>query len=1083
MNLSDMIDEQEKKEEPQKLSSLIAEQEKSKSNQIQVGEEPSGGLFGLLGLLGVKEKQMITPPQPDQPLASGQTYPLGQDPTKGFGGNVLESLTDPTEIAMQAATGGLAGPATSITRQGVRGLIKPQTYVEAAKTAIPMAKKFAYEWVPDLYKGLSGGARSFLDALSAKSIETRIPVEKALPGLATSVEDVAQVAKTQSDKLFDSIYWNYPPYHRQHSSLDKSKILTNDLNNTRAKMGQLLQEQDNLLKQTSNPVEIAVIKTNFDQQMAPLKEIEGQLKTAFDKITYADTLHYEKVTSLHNKPSIKGLSPDDVVASGHTPSALNKEHYDLLESKIPYEEVSGPLKGVKKAWGEIGSIWKSAGSKLEYEPTGRGKVAYQILEEAHRDKIGWLNKEHKPFLNAVKDIKPRSAEDKELGRLLNTYESWTDIPVYEQLQIKPQIRSAFEYMRPNWSRNYDELVAMGVAKPERKLEAYLFHTFPKGQIVAGWKGRAEAIQNQLASSGIDAKLTSKLKDELVDILENIKVWENQGTLLYRNIPKTIKAPFLEERLGAEGYDLYAIPAYERWLGIAGRKRFDEPAIRKYLDLTKSMPTEYKRFAHKFARDYIGYETGQFEQIKKIEHYITSLEYIHAMALNPRIAVQNLTQELNTLVEVGPKSWMKGMARALSKEGRAEWLASNHATEIPGLTGVSERAGIVSKVATGSAYLHQKTESALRRHAYAAGIEKALDKGLPYDKALQSGDEVIRWTQFLYGNMAGRQFLKAPGMTVVGQFGTFGLGQTELFEHWARTNPKKLVAYLALANGIAAGASYGVKEVGERFVPGAEQFAIDLWTSIGIGVDPVELSKAVRDLFKGETKAAGIHAQSALPRFAGGAAETGPLPQFLLPSYQTAKNILTKDPSYIMPVQMKRMAETGRSLLEGETTTKLSTPKSSTGLPESDIKTGYPVREMNWGKVRQDPRFVLTPAELAIRTFAFKPWEEAETQKMRVTEQILASRKNDMREDLRDNIFPLLLQGRSTEATYLTTKYKPEVWASFKPQELLDIAKETKKGSDLTYKEKTVLEAWTNKQKMIFRIGIGQTSGDKSKSSP
>lgn len=1055
----------------------------SKSKQIQVGEEPSGGLFGLLGLLGVKEKQMITPPQEGQPLASGQTYPLGQDPTKGFGGNLLETLTDPAEIAMQAATGGLAGPATSITRQGVRGLIKPQTYVEAAKTAIPMAKKFAYEWVPDLYKGLSGGARSFLDALSAKSIETRIPVEKALPGLVTSVEDVA---KTQSNKLFDALYSSY---FKQYGALEQSKLIREDLVNTRAKIASLKAESDLALAKASDPVlgralaRPEVLKSEFDKRLSQLTELETQLKSAFDKITYGP----KGAPSAKVHPSqlslVKGVSPDDVVASGHTPNALNKEHYDLLESKIPYEEVSGLQGQVKKAWGETGSLWKSAGSKLEYEPTGRGKVAYQILEESHRNKIGWLNKEHKPFLEAVKDLKPRSGDDKELGRLLNTYESWTDIPLFEQLQIKPHIRDAFNFMRPNWSRNYDELVAIGVAKPERKLESYLYHIFPKGQIVAGWKGREEAIRNQLAKGGIDSKVSAKLKDELAQLTENINTWNNKGILLYRNIPTTVKAPFLEERTGAEGYDMFAIPAYERWLGIAARKRFDEPAIRKYLDLAKDMPTEYKRYANHFVKGYIGYEPNQYEQIKKIEHYVSSLQYIHSMALNPRIAVQNLTQELNTLVEVGPTAWTKGLIRAASKEGRAEWLASNHAAEIPGLTGMSERAGVVSKVASGSAYLHQKTESALRRHAYAAGIEKALDKGLPYDKALQAGDEAIRWTQFMYGKMAGRNVLDLPGATVGLQFGTFGMGQVELFERWARTNPKKLVAYLALANGIAAGASYGVKEVGEHFIPGAEQFAIDLWTSIGMGVDPVELAKAAGELFTGEPKAAGIRAQSALPRFAGGAAETGPLPQFFFPSVHTAYNILAKDPSYLMPVTGKRVYEGVRALSEGQNQSTFSTPNQPPGmLPEVKPESGFPLREVSWGKEREDLRFILTPTELAIRSLAFKPWKESEVQQMRVKEQILASRRKDLITDLQDNILPLVLKGRSPEATHLISKHNPEALASVL-EELPKLAKDAMKRSTLTQSERTALEAWTNKQKMIFRIGIGQTSGDKSKSSP
>jgi hypothetical protein len=125
---------------------------------IQVGEQPSGGMFGLLGKLGVKEKQYITPRSPlEKPKEEPGLEPPG----------VVGTLTNPVDLAQNVLTG------------GVLGLIKT-----GGKLTAPVAKEML-DWgtynVPALAKSVYKGVSNIIPGLGAKTLEKTIPVEKATP--------------------------------------------------------------------------------------------------------------------------------------------------------------------------------------------------------------------------------------------------------------------------------------------------------------------------------------------------------------------------------------------------------------------------------------------------------------------------------------------------------------------------------------------------------------------------------------------------------------------------------------------------------------------------------------------------------------------------------------------------------------------------------------------------------------------------------------------------------------------------------------------------------------------------------------
>lgn len=149
-------------------------------------EVPAGGLFGLLGLLGLKEKEVITRRKEGDPLATGEVYQPGKDPRLGILGNMVDLMSDPVETVALGSTGGIA----------------------ALRAGRPIAKE-AIDWalggIPSAYKGVKGGFKGILEGLSAKSVEKRIPVEKALP-LEASMRRIDVAGKAQiASKIEPSI--------------------------------------------------------------------------------------------------------------------------------------------------------------------------------------------------------------------------------------------------------------------------------------------------------------------------------------------------------------------------------------------------------------------------------------------------------------------------------------------------------------------------------------------------------------------------------------------------------------------------------------------------------------------------------------------------------------------------------------------------------------------------------------------------------------------------------------------------------------------------------------------------------------
>ena len=131
--------------------------EERPSTPIQVGEEPAGGTLGLVGKLGFKEKQFITPP----PIGGPQEEP-GLEPP-----GIIGTLINPADIIQNILTG------------GALGLLKT-----GGKLTKPVAEE-ALAWgtynVPKLAKSIYRGAAEIIPGLGAKTLEKTIPVEKTTP--------------------------------------------------------------------------------------------------------------------------------------------------------------------------------------------------------------------------------------------------------------------------------------------------------------------------------------------------------------------------------------------------------------------------------------------------------------------------------------------------------------------------------------------------------------------------------------------------------------------------------------------------------------------------------------------------------------------------------------------------------------------------------------------------------------------------------------------------------------------------------------------------------------------------------------
>lgn len=574
-------------------------------------------------------------------------------------------------------------------------------------------------------------------------------------------------------------------------------------------------------------------ETMFTQNIDPTKTKEV-LKGLADKAgnTLAGRAMREVVDFVH--------SPDVVMK--RTP--VGARIYDIAD-KADLQH--------KKFVAERGTEFEKAAKGITGEESDRvgmaldGKIKPETLTDKERGLYSYL-KEQFSFLlhryarevagNEDAYIKARSlAHSKQKPQV-----KVSDLEEGKQRHYKglrtPEERA--DYLHEAWKGTQDEGFLKAYDALSRELRDYLPHLFDKDQLLDAFKAEKAELESKLGRS-INETSDKQFKVRLKEVNEAIVTLEGGGWVRFKQLPRNLRFKFFESRKGKQGYSFDAIKAYRSYLTGIARKIFDEPAVREMGRLYEGIEPEAKTYADWFIRRFAGERKTNLEELSNA---ITSIQWMRTLGFNPRSALVNMTQRFNTVAEIGPEYSLKGQKAAFTKEGKKLFDESGLAAEVPQVLyeGGSPK---YEQFRALSAWMFNKVELGNRRHAFLSGYLKAKEKGgMGHAESVQAGIDAAHKTQFRYGRVGTPRVLSNPLGRVTGQFTSFTIKQLEFLHKMAKEDPKKLLGWLAMAEGTN--------------LTMQQLLDADMSNAIGVGLNFGELFEAFRSLSDADFKDAFRH---------------------------------------------------------------------------------------------------------------------------------------------------------------------------------------------------------------------------------
>lgn len=134
----------------------------------------------------------------------------------------------------------------------------------------------------------------------------------------------------------------------------------------------------------------------------------------------------------------------------------------------------------------------------------------------------------------------------------------------------------------------------------------------------------------------------------------------------------------------------------------------------------------------------GYFPSTENTVNKLIDLHMSLSYSGAMGYRPIVVIRNLTQSMLSMPIVGPKYWVKGVAKALTPEGMAEAKANGILLDdyLPVGGEVYTAGGAARAVTRNSLWAFRKADSFNRASAYWSMKYKVQDLGIAWVEGLK-----------------------------------------------------------------------------------------------------------------------------------------------------------------------------------------------------------------------------------------------------------------------------------------------------------------------------------------------------------
>ena len=546
----------------------------------------------------------------------------------------------------------------------------------------------------------------------------------------------------------------------------------------------------------------------------------------------------------------------------------------------------------------VNSVLRLGTSPYKLARDTKEQYLWLVLDEALRDYHKFLRQYSSKFLEASKGIAKGSDESLEAGWWLDKKE----LPRF----TNEKARKLYADFRQIWQETGEIAVERGLFKKEDLKDGYFHRVWDrlidKDKWLAGTQDEVARLKTLRTSLSVEGKELGKEEARRLQLgeeaLERIK--KGEVRVMFDFVPQNVFAPFTMKRKGGEGYSFDAVNSMYFYLNDFAKKVYLEPAVKKGLALANTIEDSGQRsyWKHILQRymDLPVREGAFMKGLDNASRALTTLEFIKDMGLSMRSVVMNGTQNFNTMVDVGPVTTGKAV-KALLQDGavpgfegkgaRQLFQESGHALDMPWDWESMRQDPSSGKLAAwldatqnmvGKPF--QTVEKANRAVAYVAGLFEAGEKGLQGEAARRYADAIVKRTQFLYGKTGAFLGQTNPIGRVAFQFGTFPIKSMEMYHTWAGEGPTglaKLLSHAALSSMIVHG--------------GTEALGLDLSYMFGLGVNPIDMYKAVEHLKKGELEQGWMQTKYAASPFTGGVGGSGVLPSGAAPVVRSLGTVI------------------------------------------------------------------------------------------------------------------------------------------------------------------------------------------------
>ena len=831
------------------------------------------------------------------------------------------------------------------------------------------------------------------DVYKDKEIKDKIAKAKAWPDWKFTSGDLVKSKATGAIFRVQGRYWNngedVPVYYlqniktgeeaRQHDAKDANDYFR------KVKPGPKSTTDELTLGMNINPVAAAlkVTKSGIElwKDKRPLKSGLGEIGRELRELL----LNPEKIMGKH--PVGKAIIDSLIRAADSKQGFLHR-------NLVAYEEATKAIENSKKSRDRVG---RALDGQLDPgKLTKNEKKAYDFFKENYEALIAQYarmaagsEEAYQRILHAVASKTPKQANVKELsperkekyddlkdqGRKIRKGQAYADLPPEKQRRIDALKTQARDILNEEYVNSLPANEKEAFAILSRKVKDYLPHLFIKEELLEIFELELADQQAKLAKSTSNSART-RYKNRINELKAAITNMKGGGLVTYDQLPSSVFFRFFNPRKNKQGYSFDAMKAYEAYLFGIARKMFDEPAVKLIKEhLYDDLPPEMKPYAKSLVDHYMGRDQHRLD---KLAGAITSFQWMRTLGLNPRSALVNFSQRLNTIVAAGEK--YSALAELKMFKDR-EWVdklveASGIARQVPDVLTEGEMLEGMEKVRAVVGFLFNTIELGNRKHALVAGYLKAKDQGASREEALQAGLAMVDKTQFRYGKLGMPKMFWNPYVRVGMQFSSYTLKQAQFLYDLGEFNKlfgakKTGIGY----NGQILGMKKGEKEKSDTderpkdewewdeetdytkmknthraagfmrllkwiaYATGInytlqEALDADMSNALGIGVTWGEALKVIRSLGQGDSKAAWRHAKQAVQP------GTGILPSGPGPTVSGAMKVInkaiTEDKGIdqlgkeLTPVMVTRLMQYYDALKKGKNAQGKYTVKGSTG---------------------------------------------------------------------------------------------------------------------------------------------------------